>query len=184
MYCNSNNSNFWSTDQLLNARKRLARTRVPGLPIWDCARGCNNCDHRCSQLSAKSVTGNTFFERSQLVLGLRKILPWVNCPYVLTTPTIHLTTISWFLSPSNLSNSRYHKLPGRSRSSQIFKIFINPNFQVVKWEFMFSSLLYLRLSGKMEADVHPCGIGNRALTSDKQNLQSVVGFLFWSASRR
>jgi len=37
--------------------------RVPGLPIRDCARGCNNCVHTRAQMSARDVTKNTFFER-------------------------------------------------------------------------------------------------------------------------
>jgi len=61
-----------------------------------------------------------------LVLGLGTFEPWVNCLYAPTIPTIHFTTISWFLnnffpgwpiigtsiflvhdSPSNLAESRY-----------------------------------------------------------------------------
>jgi len=49
------------------------------------------------QLSAVRVTGKTLFERLYLVLGLRKIAPWVNCPYAPTSPTIHCTNISRFL---------------------------------------------------------------------------------------
>ena len=30
--------------------------RVPGLPIRDCARGCNNCVHTCPQMNAIDVT--------------------------------------------------------------------------------------------------------------------------------
>jgi len=71
--------------------------RVPGLPIRDCARSCNNRGHTHPQLSATVVTEKTFFERLYLVVGLRKIAPWVNCPYAPTTPTIHCTTISRFL---------------------------------------------------------------------------------------
>jgi len=38
-------------------------TRVPGLPIRDCARGCNNRAQMCAQLCATDVTARTFFER-------------------------------------------------------------------------------------------------------------------------
>jgi len=48
------------------------RVRVPGLPIRDCAKGCNNCAQMCAQLSATDVTAKTFFERLYLVLGLLK----------------------------------------------------------------------------------------------------------------
>ena len=37
--------------------------RVPGLPIRDCARGCDNCVHTRPQMSAIGVTEKTFFER-------------------------------------------------------------------------------------------------------------------------
>jgi len=47
-------------------------------------------------MSAIYLTAKTFFERLYLVLGLRKILPWVNCPYTRTTPTVHPTNISRF----------------------------------------------------------------------------------------
>jgi hypothetical protein len=67
--------------------KYTTPARVPGLPIRDCARGCNNRAQMCSQLSAISVTAKTFFEHLYLVLGLRKIAPWVNCPYAPTTLT-------------------------------------------------------------------------------------------------
>jgi len=72
----------------------LGGWRVPGLPIKGCARCCSNRAQMCPQLSAIDVTAKTFFERLHLVLGLRKIAPWVNCPYAPTTPTIHSTTIS------------------------------------------------------------------------------------------
>jgi len=77
----------------------LATPRVPGLPIRDCARGCNSRAQICSQLSAIIVTEKTFFERLYLVLGLSTFGPWINCPYAPTTPPIHFTTISRF--PSN-----------------------------------------------------------------------------------
>ena len=47
-------------------------------------------------LRGTDATLNTFFERLNLVLGLRKFAPWVNCPYAPTTPTIYRTTISRF----------------------------------------------------------------------------------------
>jgi hypothetical protein len=73
------------------------QTRVPGLPIRDCARGCNNCVHTRAQMSAIHVTSKTIFERLYLVLGLRNIALCVSCPCAPTTPTIHCTTISRFL---------------------------------------------------------------------------------------
>jgi len=48
------------------SKKRVGKsiiTRVPGLPVRDCARGCNNCVHTRAQMSAIDVTKNTFFER-------------------------------------------------------------------------------------------------------------------------
>jgi len=41
--------------------------RVPGLPIRDCARGCNNCVHMRAQMSATDVTKKILFERLYLV---------------------------------------------------------------------------------------------------------------------
>ena len=70
---------------------RLAHSK-----IRDCARGCSNRTQMCPQLSAIDVTAGTFFERLYLVLGLCKVVPWVNCPYALTTLTVHSTTISRF----------------------------------------------------------------------------------------
>ena len=97
--------------------------RVPGLPIRDCARGCNNCAQMCTQLSANVLTGKKFFARLYLVPGLRKIALCHSCPCAPTTPTIYCMTISRFLcnffprmaphffcpydSPSNLAESRY-----------------------------------------------------------------------------
>jgi len=49
--------------------------RVPGLPIRDCARGCNNRGLSRPKLSAIDVTEKTVFERLYLVLGLRKFAP-------------------------------------------------------------------------------------------------------------
>jgi len=97
--------------------------RVPGLPIRDCARGCNKREHTRTQLSAIDVTAKVFFERLYLVPGMGTFGPWVNCPSALTTPTVHYTTISRFPcnffprmapnffghhdSPSNQAKSRY-----------------------------------------------------------------------------
>jgi len=71
--------------------------RLQGLPVRDCARGCNNRAQMCTQLSAIDVTARTFFERLYLVVGLRKIAPWVNCSYASTTLILQWTTISRFL---------------------------------------------------------------------------------------
>jgi len=98
-----------------------------GLPVRDCARSCNNREHTRTQLSAIDVTIKAFFERLYLVLGMGTFGPWVNCPYALTTPTVHSSTISRFPcnffpqmapqffchhdSPSNLVESRYPPCP-------------------------------------------------------------------------
>jgi len=69
------------------------QTRVPGLPIRDCARGCNNCVHTRAQMSAIDVTKKILFERLYLVPGMRTFAPWVNCPYAqlrLFTPQLFL----------------------------------------------------------------------------------------------
>ena len=86
-----------SSFYLLHNTKDLLR--VPGLPIRDFARGCNNRGHTRPQLSEIDVTEKTFFERLYLVLVLRKFAPLVNCPYAPTAPTIQSTTISRFLCP-------------------------------------------------------------------------------------
>ena len=51
-------------------KKMRSTSRVPGLPIRDCARGCNNRGHTRSQISAKHVTENISFERLHLVPGM------------------------------------------------------------------------------------------------------------------
>jgi len=60
---------------LIRAGKMKVPTRVQGLPIRDCARGCINPGYMWLQLSAMYVTEKTFFERLYLVLGLRQIAP-------------------------------------------------------------------------------------------------------------
>jgi len=60
------------------------RSRVPVLPIRDCAGSCNNRGPMRLKLSAIDVTAKAIFERWYLVLGLRKFAPWVNCPYAPT----------------------------------------------------------------------------------------------------
>jgi len=108
---------------LLQRHIQVVRSRVQGLPIKDCARGCINRGYMWLQLSAIDMTEKTFFERMYLVLGLRKIALCVSCPCAPTTPTVHSTTISRFLcnffprtaphffgqhdSRSNLAESRY-----------------------------------------------------------------------------
>ena len=44
--------------------------RASGLPISDCARGCDNRARTHPQLSAIDVTEKTFFERLYLVPGM------------------------------------------------------------------------------------------------------------------
>ena len=79
-----------------NLRRCGGPPRVQGLPVRDCARGCNNRDQTRPQISAMNVTKKTFFERFYLVPAMRTFGPWVNCPHALTTPTIYFTTISRF----------------------------------------------------------------------------------------
>jgi len=62
--------------------------RLPGLPIRDCTRSCNNREHTRTQLSAIDVTEKAFFERLYLVLGLSPFEPRVNCPYSPTPPPL------------------------------------------------------------------------------------------------
>jgi len=102
---------------------RYRPRRVPGLPIRDCARSCNNCGHTRPQMNTIDVSRKILFDRLYLVSGMSTFGPWVNYPYSPTTPTVHSTTISRFLciffprmaphffghhdSPSNLAKSRY-----------------------------------------------------------------------------
>jgi hypothetical protein len=58
------------------------------VPIRDCTRGCNNCEHTRTQLNAIDVAGKVFFERLYLVLGLSPFEPQVNCPYAPTPPPL------------------------------------------------------------------------------------------------
>ena len=62
--------------------------RVPGLPIRDCAKSCNNREHTETQLSAIHVTAKAFFERLYLVLRLNPFEPRVKCPYAPTPPPL------------------------------------------------------------------------------------------------
>jgi len=71
-------------------------SRVPGLPIRDCARGCNNCVHTRPQMCAIDVTKKILSERLYLVPGMGTFEPWVNGPYAPTTLTVHTTNISRF----------------------------------------------------------------------------------------
>jgi len=105
--------------------------RVPGLPIRECARGCNNREHTRTQLSAIDVTGKAFFERLYLVPGLSPSEPRVHCPYAPTPPPLvrqlfldfraffsHVAPhfLSAHDSPSNIAESRY---PPSARDHQI-----------------------------------------------------------------
>jgi len=68
--------------------------------IYTCIYMCiyiYNRTQMCAQLSIIDVTARTFIQRLYLVLGLCTFGPSVNCPYVPTTPPIHLTIISRFL---------------------------------------------------------------------------------------
>jgi len=69
-------------------------TRVPGLPIGDCAEISNNLVPRGTKLSAIDVTSKAIFERLYVVLGLSPFEPRVKCPY---TPTLPPLTRKLFL---------------------------------------------------------------------------------------
>ena len=113
-----------------NGEKEAKEGEVLGLPIRDCARGCNNCVHTRAQMSAMNVTKQVLFERLYLVSGMGTFGPWVNCPYAPTTQTVHSKIISRFLcnffpqmaphifghhdSPSNLAESRYPRMGWRN----------------------------------------------------------------------
>jgi len=81
-----------------NSNKRVVGRRVPGLPIRDCARGCNNCVHTRAQMSATICDRKDIFWAFVLVQGLGIFGPWVNCPCAPTTLPIHFTIMSRFLS--------------------------------------------------------------------------------------
>ena len=98
---------------------------VPGLPIRDCARSCNSSEHMRTTMCATHVTAKTFFERFYLVLGLRQIALWVNCPYAPTTLPIHITTISRFLS--QLSLCTHHSDHSLHNYFSISVQFFSPN---------------------------------------------------------
>ena len=51
-------------------------TRVPGLPVRDYARGCNNRGQTWPKLSAIDVSEKTFFERLYLVSGMGTSSSW------------------------------------------------------------------------------------------------------------
>jgi len=98
-------------------------SRLPGLPIRDCAGSSNSLAQMRPKLSTTNVTAEVIFERLYLVPGLGPFGPRVNGPYVSTTPTVHPTTISRLPcnffprmdphfagqhdSPSNPAESRY-----------------------------------------------------------------------------
>jgi len=68
------------------SRLSFASTRVPGLPIRDCAGSSNNRAQMWPKLKAIDVTEKTFFQRMCLVPGLSPFEPRVNCPYAPTPP--------------------------------------------------------------------------------------------------
>jgi len=97
--------------------------REHGLPIRDCAKGCNNFCHARLQMNARDVTKKILFERLYLVAGMGTFGLRVNCPYATTNLTVHHKNISRFWCaffprmaphfvghhdlPSNLAESRY-----------------------------------------------------------------------------
>jgi hypothetical protein len=76
--------------------KRPQGSRVPGLPVRNCARVSNNLVPRGTKVNAIDVTTKTFFERLYLFpeLSPSKAPSQLSvCPH---TPTVHTTTISRF----------------------------------------------------------------------------------------
>ena len=100
-----------------------AASRVPGLPIRDCAGSCNSSAHKRTTMSAIDVTVKTFFERVYLIPGLSPFEHRVKCPCAPTPPPYAQQLFldfcefcfpEWPLnffchhdSPSNLAESRY-----------------------------------------------------------------------------
>jgi len=60
------------------------KSRVPGLPIRDCAGSCSSSKQTMPELSVIVVTATAIFEGLYLVLGLSPFEPQVNCPYAPT----------------------------------------------------------------------------------------------------
>ena len=97
--------------------KRPQGSRVPGLPVKNCARVSNNLVPRGTKVNAIDVTTKTFFERLYSGPGLTPIYALCNHALGAHTPTSHYTTISRFSvhwapaffcqydSPSNLAES-------------------------------------------------------------------------------
>jgi len=71
-------------------------TRVPGLPVVDCAKNSNNLAPRCPMLSAIDMTAKTFFERLYLVSGLAPIGAPGQLSLYSNPPTAHYLAISPF----------------------------------------------------------------------------------------
>jgi len=84
------------------ARQRFFTAKIPSREegtethYYDCTRSFDHRGHSRPMMSATDVIEKTFFERLYLVLGLRKIAPWVKCPYALTTPIDQCIPISRF----------------------------------------------------------------------------------------
>jgi len=104
-----------SCSYTVTTRHRRIKLIEGTLPIRDCTRSCNNRDPWRLKLSAIDVTPKTFFERLYLVLGFRKFVPWVICPYAPTTTTVHPTSIprlpcncAW-MAPQFFLSERFNK---------------------------------------------------------------------------
>jgi len=100
---------------------KSAVTRVQGLPIRGCARGCNNCMHTRAQIRATRVITTILFESSYIVSGKVHLSPHSNFPI---HPQLRVFSLQLFLdlwanfslkipsffghqdSPSNLAESR------------------------------------------------------------------------------
>ena len=111
-------------------------TRVPRLPMRDCAGSCNSGVPRRCKVSAIDVTANTFFERLYLVLELAPTGALSQLSVSSHTPTVHSTTLFRFPcnffrrmaprfccqhdAPSNLAECRY---PLYNQTLSIIKLY-------------------------------------------------------------
>ena len=95
--------------------------RVPGLPLRDCTRGCNNHKQMCTQLSTIDVTEKTFFERliSSMIGHIWALSQLSLCTHNPTHSVYNYFSISeQFFSPDGPSIFLVHDSPSNLAKSQ------------------------------------------------------------------